>query len=287
MRQKNIDKFVDQVIALEEEEAKEVGALGYMARILVQATLPHSKPNDFVFERTNGKFNLAITSHPKVGLPYGVYPRLLLSWMVTEAVRTKKTQLILGENLSQFMKGLGLIPSGGRWGTISRLGDQMKRLFSSSISCTYEDESRSSGLGFNIAKEYNLWWDPKQPEQADIWHSTVTLGQDFFNEIINKPIPIDMRAIKLLKTSSMALDLYCWLTYRLFYLKNKVEIPWPLLQKQFGCDYANTKQGRYEFKRQLLTQLKKIHMLCKGAEKIQEGSSGLILIPRQSRIRKS
>jgi len=286
MKQENIDKLISQALAIENKEAKEAGTLGYMARVLVQATMPHSDPKVFVFERSNGNFSLSISGHPKIGLPYGTYPRLLLSWLVTEAVRTKNSELVLGTNLSKFMSELNLIPSGGRWGTIIRLRDQMRRLFSASVSCVYEAENLSGGMGFNIAKEYHLWWDPKKPEQTNLWQSTVTLGQDFFNEIIDRPVPIDMRAMKALKTSSMALDLYCWLTYRLSYLKHQTEIPWQLLQGQFGADYANTKQGRYEFKRKLFTQLKKVAAVYEGAGKVQEGEYGLVLVPSKSHIKK-
>lgn len=286
MKQENIDKLISQALAIENKEAKEAGTLGYMARVLVQATMPHSDPKVFVFERSNGNFSLSISGHPKIGLPYGTYPRLLLSWLVTEAVRTKNPELVLGSSLSKFMSELNLIPSGGRWGTIIRLRDQMRRLFSASVSCVYETENLSGGMGFNIAKEYHLWWDPKRPEQTDLWQSTVTLGHDFFNEIIDRPVPIDMRAMKALKTSSMALDLYCWLTYRLSYLKHQTEIPWQLLQGQFGADYANTKQGRYEFKRKLFAQLKKVVAVYDGAGKVQEGEYGLILVPSKSHIKK-
>lgn len=288
MKQENIDKLISQALAMENEEAKKAGALGYMARVLVQATMPHSDPKVFIFERSNGNFSLSLSGHPKVGLPYGTYPRLLLSWLVTEAVRTKSPELVLGTNLSKFMSELNLIPSGGRWGTIIRLRDQMKRLFSASVSGVYECELKnfSGGMGFNITKEYHLWWDPKKPEQADLWQSTVTLGHDFFNEIIDRPIPIDMRAMKALKTSSMALDLYCWLTYRLSYLKSQTEIPWQLLQGQFGADYANTRQGRYEFKRKLFTQLKKVSVVYEGAAGVREGEYGLVLVPGKSHIKK-
>ncbi len=284
MNQENIEKLINQALSLEEEEVRKAGALGYMARVLTQATIPHSNPGAPVFTRTNGNLSLAISGHPKVGLPYGIYPRLLLSWLVTEAVRTKSSELILGASLSQFMSELALLPTGGRWGTITRLRDQMKRLFSASISCIYENDLVSHGIGFNVAKEYHLWWDPKRPEQANLWQSTVTLGTDFFNEIIDRPIPIDMRAVKALKTSSMALDLYCWLTYRFSYLRRKTEIPWLLLQSQFGSDYANTKQGRYEFKRKLFNQLKKVAIVYQGASGVQEGKYGLVLMPSVSHI---
>lgn len=286
MNQQNINKLINQALAIEEEEARKAGTLGYMARVLVQATMPHSNPQALVFERTNGNLSLAISGHPKVGLPYGTYPRLLLSWLVTEAVRTRNPELILGPSLNKFMCELDLIPSGGRWGTISRLRDQMRRLFSASVSCIYAHETISSGIGFNIAKEYHLWWDPKKPEQADLWQSSVTVGQDFFHEIIDRPVPIDMRAIKALKTSSVALDLYCWLTYRLGYLKRQTQIPWQSLQSQFGSNYADTKQGRYEFKRKLIAQLKKVIAVYEGAEKVHEGEYGLVLIPSASHIKR-
>ncbi len=285
LNQKNLNKLITEALAIEEEEAREAGTLGYMARILVQVTMPHSNPEVATFERTNGKLSLAIMGHPKVGLPYGTYPRLLLAWLVTEAVKNKESTVILGSSLSRFMSELSLIPSGGRWGTIWRLRDQMRRLFGSSISCVYSEDDLSGGMGFNIAKEYHLWWDPKRPEQTDLWQSSVILSQDFFQEIIDRPVPIDMRALKALKSSSMALDLYCWLTYRFSYLRHKTEIPWQLLQGQFGASYADTKQGRFEFKRQLLSQLRKVTTVYEGATKAMVGDGGLILTPSKSHIR--
>ena len=286
LNQDNLNELITQALAMEEVEAKEAGALGYMARVLVQATMPHSDPHTCSFKRTNGKLSLAITGHPDIGLPYGVYPRLLLAWLVTEAVCTKSPTLVLGSSLNQFMSHLDLIPTGGRWGTITRLKDQMRRLFSAAILCYYDSEGVANGIGFNIAKEYHLWWSAKDPRQTTLWESTVVLGQDFFNEITERPIPVDIRAIKALKTSSMALDLYCWLTYRLSYLKRKTEIPWCLLQNQFGSDYASTKQGRYEFKRKLLVQLKKVLTVYTEAAMVDEGENGLILIQSPSHIKR-
>lgn len=281
-----LKKIISQALAIEEREAQEEGSLGYMARILVQATFPHSSPKECVFERKNGNLSIAIMAHPKIGVPYGTYPRLILSWLVSEAVKTKSPQLILGSSLSQFMSELDLIPTGGRWGTIGRLRNQMQRLFSSSVSCVYSDEHTDKGISLNIAKEYNLWWDVKSPNQTDLWQSTVTLGKDFFNEIVDRPVPIDLRALKALKSSSMALDLYCWLTYRLSYLKSPTEIPWQLLQNQFGSNYADTKQGRYEFKRQLLKHLRKVAAVYEVIDNVSTGEYGLVLTPGKPHIKK-
>jgi len=68
--------FTREALAIEAHEAREAGALGYMARALVQATLPHSKPDTNEFERRNGAFTLVMLAPSRVGLPYGVIPRL-------------------------------------------------------------------------------------------------------------------------------------------------------------------------------------------------------------------
>ena len=38
------------------------------------------------------------------------------------------------------------------------------------------------------------------------------LGEDFFNEIIQHPVPLDMNTLKAMKRSSLGLDLYLWVT---------------------------------------------------------------------------
>lgn len=239
----DLDKLIRQALMIEAEEAKQAGAVGFMARALTQATMPHKATPGHEFTRRNGLFTLSMISRSHIGLPYGSYPRLLLVWLTTEAVRTKCPVLKLGPSLSAFMAELGLVPTGGRWGTITRLREQMKRLFSCTVSCDYTDQGIDVERGYRITKEYRLWWDPKPPERLPLWKSTVTLSTDFFEEIIARPVPVDMRALKALKRSPMALDIYCWLTYRLSYLRQPTEIPWPALQMQFGADYAMQGQG--------------------------------------------
>lgn len=108
---------------------------GFMVRMLVLVTLPHSDPGDGVthFSRTNGGFKLSIQAAPDEKLPSGSYPRLTLAWMCREAVTTKERTLILGDSLSDFMRQLGLMITGGRWGIVARLREQMRRMLSSRI----------------------------------------------------------------------------------------------------------------------------------------------------------
>ena len=231
--------------------------IGYMARMLVQASMPYSDPGNIAaWGRRNGAFSLVMqpgmilddNSQPtSIGMPYGSLPRLLLAWISTEAVRTREPVVILGDTLSAFMRELGLMPTGGRWGSITRLRSQMMRLFSASIACTYSRDGHWANCGIRIADESHLWWDHKQPHQEMLWRSTVTLGGKFFDELISHPVPVDMRALRALRRSPMALDLYCWLTYRMSYLRNETVIPWASLAAQFGADYGRLRNFKSAF----------------------------------------
>lgn len=273
--------MITEALAIQAQEAQEAGAIGFMARAMVQATLPHRHVDGPVFERKNGAFRLTLMAPPATGLPYGTIPRLLLAWMTTEAVRTRERELVLGESMSGFMRELGLVPTGGRWGSITRLKDQTTRLFASTVSAVYEDGQRTALLNRSVADSANLWWHPKAPDQAGLWESTVTLSEPFFREVIERPVPVDMRALKALKRSPMALDIYVWLTWRLSYLRTATEIPWPALSVQFGADYRRVR----DFKAAFLAELRKVLAVYPDA-RVNEGDTGLMLAPSPTHVRK-
>ena len=279
----DLDKLVRDALMIEAEEARQAGAVGFMARALTQATMPHKIAPGTEFRRRNGSFTLVMLSPSDIGLPYGSIPRLLLSWMTTEAVRTRSPVLELGPTLSAFMAGLGLSRRGGERGDITRFRNQTMRLFCSTVSCRYEDKTHDAGGNLNIVEKYSLWWNPKTPDQMPLWKSTVTLGNSFFNEIIDRPVPVDMRALKALKRSPMALDIYCWLTYRLSYLRKPTEIPWPALQMQFGADYATQGQGPRDFKKKFLHHLRAVLTRYPEAN-VEDGECGLLLKPSKPHV---
>ncbi len=246
-----------------------------MARLLVQTTLPHSRSDESSFVRSNGRLHLSVTAHPLLGLPYGRYPRLLLAWVTTEAVRTKSRHLELGPSLSRFMVQLGLTPSGGPNGPIGRLREQMQRLFGATIAFTWDGTAQGEwhDAGFRVAREAHLWWDPEGSNAPPAWRSTVSLSQGFFEAITERPVPIDLRALRALR-SPMALDLYFWLTYRNSYLRKPTRVPWGLLALQLGADY----QDRRDFKRRALRGLGQV-LVVYPAARVQQVRGGLRLRP--------
>ena len=275
----SVERLINDALAIESESALEAGALGFMARAMVQATLPHKKVDGNEFERRNGNFTLSLLAPSKIGLPYGTVPRLLLAWVTTEAVKTKARELELGDSMASFMGELGMSPTGGTKGDITRLKNQTRRLFASTVSASYEDASKVADIGYRLADESVLWWDSKSPEQAGLWRSTVTLSEKFFNEVIDRPVPIDMRAMKALKRSPMALDIYTWLTYRSSYLKRPTVIPWAALALQFGSNYAQVRQ----FKAAFLTELRKV-VTVYGMVQVEPTDNGLMVKPSITHI---
>jgi hypothetical protein len=260
------------------DHARTVGSVGFYARVLTQATLPHSDPKVPIFERRNGSLSLSMAAPPSVGLPYGSIPRLLLAWVTTEAVRTKSRELVLGDHLSGFMRQLRIIPTGGRWGTIGRLRAQMERLFSTSVWVRYNGDNISAGTGWMVADDYQLWWDPKRPDEPVLWESTITLGEHFYREIIERPVPVSMEALQRLRKSPLALDLYMWLTYRMSYLRTSTRIPWSALHLQLGADYTNV----WHFKPEVIQALHKIVDIYPVV--VEASKDGLILRPSPTHI---
>lgn len=274
-----VERLITEALAIETESAQEAGALGFMARAMVQATLPHRKVASNEFERRNGAFTLSLMAPARIGLPYGTVPRLLLAWLTTEAVKTQSRELELGDSLSGFMRELDLVPTGGRWGSITRLKDQTRRLFAATVSASYDGADRHAEMGYRLADKSMLWWDAQAPDQAALWRSTVTLTEQFYREIVEHPIPVDMRAIKALKRSPMALDIYCWLTYRASYARKATTIPWAALAMQFGAEYGRTR----DFKAAFLTEMRKVSVVYAEA-KVEATDAGLILKPTTPHI---
>ena len=269
--------------------------LAYMAKHLVQVTLPHSDPGDVpAWTRTNGDLTLVITrsnldirSGKLIGYPYGTIPRLLLYWLTSEAVRTRQRVLKLGNSLSQFMREVGLSPDtgGGKRGDAVRLKEQMNRLFAATISFQYADMTQGhfeQRLNMNVTRKAQLWWNPKDPNQGNLFESWIELGEDFFESITSSPVPVDTRALKALNHSALALDLYGWATHKTYSVSRRREpqfISFKALQAQFGAQYADTKS----FKKKFTIALKQVEKVY-PALKVSKARGGLIVHPSRPSV---
>lgn len=271
------------------ETAQERGDLGFVPHVMTNAFIPYRDKGTaclhegvFVHSRRNGNLRVTITTPEEVGgLPFGNLPRLMIAWLATEAVRTKCRDIELGKSLRSFLANLGLQSSGGANGTIRRFKIQMERLFSSSISSieTNPKEGKLAKMSIDVVDNGILWWDPRNPDDIGKWQASIRLGDIFFNSILERPVPIDLGAIRAIKTSPMAIDIYCWLTYRMFTLRRRTEIPWTSLYQQFGGEYARERKFREVF----LKQLAKVLTIYSSA-KVEIVDGGMILRPSSTHV---
>ena len=270
----------------------------FMVRQLVLCTLPHTDPGDVdAWSRRSGSIALGIQpgvdfdTGQKIGYPYGTIPRLLMFWTTTEVQRTKnradmttleKRTLQLGSSLDAFMRQIGLNPDNGsgKRSDARRLHNQMDRLFSSRIGWVEKHqigtaEGKERGT-MQVSPRFALWWDPKQPRQGSLLQSWVLLSEEFYDALVNNPVPVDMRALRALKRSPLALDLYAWACYQSFVIVQKrlpaQFVAWEQLRQQFGADYKDPKN----FKKKAQGAVRKIAALYPGL-KIGKAKGGFTI----------
>jgi len=285
---------------IESAEAFEAGEVGYLNKVLVQATLPYREPdpNLLAWGRRAGNVALAIqpgvtidvsTGKPiSIGYPYGVIPRLALAWLGKEIKRQKQREIDLTNNMSSFMSEIGFDQqSGGKNGSISAVKKQLQRLFASRISLFDVDVNGrsmtdySSAKFMEIARSAEFWWS-STPRQDALFKTKIVLGEQFY-EAFKSGVPIDIRAMRALGQSPLEIDLYCWLCYRLAYLRKTSIVPWEALQGQFGTETQNEAKFRWQVKR-ALTSIKTVYP---GANFDPTGKAGLKLFPSPPAIARS
>jgi hypothetical protein len=262
----------------------------FMARQLVQATLPHKNPGNVqAWSRKNGDLTMTIRpgwdekKEKTIGFPYGAIPRLLLFWITTEAIRNKNPRIELGNNLAQFMDTLGLNSrGGGKRSDVKRLQNQMIRLFQSSISFNQSSGGKKTWINMHVAPKGMLWWDEKKPNQGTLFENWIQLGEDFFNAITSAPVPADMRILKALKRSPLALDLYVWTTYTAYQTQQNGQsrsLSWEILHEQFGAEYSDTKN----FAKKAWNALRKIQAFYPELN-IERVKGGINVLPSKPSI---
>lgn len=278
-------ELIDAALAI--REAPDAVERAFMARQLVLCTLPHSDPGDVeAWTRKTAAGALTIQrgwdgeAGKPIGHPFGTVPRLLLYWITSEVQLNKnredmtpqeKRTVYLGRSLAQFMRDLGMNPDNGtgKRSDARRLHEQMERFFSARITLQrtkeVSDELTSRRrANMEVAADSELWWNPKHPEQGALWQSWILIGEQFYDALIDLPVPLDMRALRALKRSPLALDIYAWACFKGYVIFKKGLPPqfmaWSLLAKQLGGEYAENRN----FKLKAKAALRKVQQVYDG-----------------------
>lgn len=269
------DALVRAAVSILGETAQDADTIGYLPHVLVMCTMPHARPTAIEHVRRNGRYTLSMTAPAHIGLPYGVLARLMMSWIATEAVRTRSREIYLGHSLSSYMRQLGMSATGGAEGSISRLRDHMRRIAGCTITITCRDQSHDAIVTMPMIDDAVLWWED-QPGP-----SRFVLGDRYYHHLIDRPVPVDIRALQALRLSPLAMDIYCWLTYRMSYVRRPVVISWPALQAQFGAEYGRPR----DFRKKFLDQLKAVSVVYPEA-RLDSQEQGILLRPSKPHISK-
>ena len=233
--------------------------LGFVTSAMIFAALPHRAVKTGIYKRTDAMVSLSVMNDPEIGIPYGRYPRLLLAHICTLAKRTGERRIQLGESQADFIRQLGLNPeSMGKRGQVSLMKNSAIQLFTAAIRWTESGENKFNFKNVEVASQGSLIWTPHS-NAGGIgnyqWQGFIDLSESFFNQCVQHSFPIDLNVVHALR-SSVAIDIYVWLTYKMNVLNKPLKITWRQLKFQFGSEYSDDANGIKNFKAKFIAQLK-------------------------------
>lgn len=254
----------------------------FLHTVQCQCALPYRNPGDQVrvWDRQQGIASLRMEAgsaldpktnkYVQLGLPYGEKPRLVLIYLASEAIRTGSTVIDVESSMTAFARSLGVATNGPQ---LRMLKEQLGRLSAATVRFGIPDGDRVVQVNTQIVTAMDLWF-PDHPDQRILWPSTVRLSRDYFDSLSRHAVPLDRRAVAALASSSMALDIYVWLSQRLHRIpaERPQRITWHALYDQFGQGYDRVR----DFRRGFMEKLIFVWSVYPTA-RIEESEDGLIL----------
>ena len=239
---------------------------GYSYSGLCLTSLPHRKlADDQAWERTVGPLTMIIEPGriklgdgpaKLMGVPHGARARLILIYLQTQAIQSDSREVSLGRSMRAWMGSMGLSVGGE---TAAALREQARRIATCSMRFTWKAASGERGASAapiptvmtneRIIKSGLFFHDSARGDarQESLFEDRVLLDNDFFEQLRRHPVPLQDAAVRELKDSSAALDIYVWLAYRLHHLEKRTAIGWRDLYQQFGSGYRHMYQWKPKF----------------------------------------
>ena len=240
--------------------------IAYIHAILCQVGLPRSKVEGREFLRRAGKAWLNVQAGTldegrgpiEQPIPYGATPRLALAWVSSHAVRHRTREIPIGETASEFLRLMGMENTGRRHATLRK---QMHALAACRLQLGY------CGRTFNGSpiEQFDAWLSDKETNQRKLWPGVIVLSESYYKTLCEHAVPLDNRALYALKGSSLALDVYVWLAYRLHTVDHfGTTLSWDALRHQFAQEYKG-KNANKDFRKDFLNVLEKVSLVYPDA----------------------
>jgi len=263
----------------------------YFHSIMCQVGLPRSKVDGTTFERRCGGAVLLVkagelwdgerfVSQP---IPYGSMPRLILSYMNTIALRDRTQEIKVGNSASHFMKILGKKVTGGKTGTIQNFKTQIQALSACNMTLGFNVDGMAHTFNGQPIKDFEALFADNAEGNKLLWPEKIVFSDDYFNSLIDRAVPLDVRAFSSLNGSALAMDIYCWLAQRLHRINGRpVLLHWSNLRAQFGQEYTG-KDPANDFKKSFLKSLNQVLAVYPLA-RVRRVNGGLLLMASQPPI---
>jgi hypothetical protein len=234
----------------------EEGEIGFLYSGWAQSALPHRKiadsstwqvHTDHVSLVVQPGFRPSLTGDAvPVGVPYGSRARLIFLYLQSEALKHNSREVELGKTLHAWLKRLDISVGGT---SMAAVRDQAERISRCRMSFQIKQGNRTGLVNQNILDTSMFVED--ESIQGNLFIEKAMLSDSFFEQLKKHPVPVEEVAIKHISNNSAALDIYCWLAYRLHSLANPTKISWKALHLQFGRSVPRIDHFRGLFKRSL------------------------------------
>lgn len=285
-RQATLDLDLDRrvVEAASSYMTDEDASVAYLYSGWTQAALPHKKlADDEVWEIRTPRVTLLVEPGRKpnpveglpplsVGVPYGSRARLIMLYLQTEALKTNSREIELGRSLRAWFVRLG-IPPGGK--SIRDVREQAERITRCRLTFHMAAcGTNNGGLVNQSIVDGAIFGTHEEIADNTAFLETVKLSESFFEQLKKHPVPIEEAAIRAISNNSQALDIYCWLSYRLHVLKSPTQVTWSALKAQFGTGYGKLAQFKFKFRPNL-----DLALAVYVDAKVEADERGLTLFP--------
>lgn len=211
-------------------------------------------------------------------IPYGPIPRLALAWVSTYARRHKTREIPIGDSAAEFLRLMGMKNDGGR--RYIMLRKQMHAL----AACNLQLGSQGRNFQGQPVEQFDAWVADKENTNRALWPGVMRLSHNYYESLIESGVPLDNRALMALSGSSLALDVYAFLAYRLHHLSQSTRVSWQQLGEQFGMR-SDGKSAVYEFQRTFKAALQKTLLVYPQAD-VRPYRGGIELFPSPPPIAK-
>ena len=248
----------------------------YVPRFMAQFGLPTRELDAIEHIRRNNNFRVSMIAPSNIGLPFGIYPRLMLFWLTTEIKIKGQRDIYLGKNINLFMKSLGKSSSGGANGSLTSIRKQSQRLFSSYFNWELSTHNVLHTENMLLASEATFLWESNQS-----WQGHIRVSEDFFNHVFHHAYPVCRQTILALGRNIFAVDIYLWLAYRLPLVGRPILVDWEKLVLQFGNNFKR----KSNFKRDFNSACELVLYFYSDA-KIRQHDNGILLLRSAPHIRK-